>query len=44
METTYRLRMEALVGQLGERVVEVLEASVPTELVFVLTLRPATDG
>jgi hypothetical protein len=37
MERTYRSRLEELVEESG-RVQEVAEASVPNELVFVLTL------
>jgi 16S rRNA (guanine(1405)-N(7))-methyltransferase len=39
MERTYRARLDRLVADAG-RVIEVAEASVPNELVFVLTLRP----
>lgn len=41
-ERTYRARMERLVIESG-RVSEVVERSVPGELVFVLTLNPADD-
>lgn len=41
MERTYRSRMERLTGELGERVLGVAEASVPNEMVFVLTLADA---
>ena len=40
MERTYRERLATLVRDLGERVTAVAEASVPSELVFVLTLAP----
>jgi 16S rRNA (guanine(1405)-N(7))-methyltransferase len=40
MERTYRERLETLVRDLDERVAGVAEASVPNELVFVLTLAP----
>ncbi len=40
MERTYRERMATLVRDLGERVTGVAEASVPHELVFVLSLAP----
>jgi 16S rRNA (guanine(1405)-N(7))-methyltransferase len=39
----YRPRMDQLLGALGDRVERAEEASVPNELVFVLTLAPA-DG
>jgi hypothetical protein len=42
MERTYRDRLERLVAEAG-RVQAVAEASVPNELVFVLTLDPP-DG
>jgi len=42
MEFTYRERLDRLVADAG-RVSAVAEASVPNELVFILTLRP-TDG
>ncbi len=46
MEGTYRERLETLVRGLGPRVTGVAEASVPNELVFVLTLaaEPASDA
>jgi 16S rRNA (guanine(1405)-N(7))-methyltransferase len=46
MERTYRARMASLASDLGARIAEVAEASVPSELVFVLTLAPlqATGG
>lgn len=47
MERTYRTRFETLVADMGARCTGVAEASVPNELVFVVSLsRPedATDG
>jgi 16S rRNA (guanine(1405)-N(7))-methyltransferase len=45
MERTYRARLEALVRDLGARVTDVAEASVPNELVFVLSLAgPGNTG
>lgn len=40
MERTYRRRFETLVSELGARIGGLAEASVPNELVFVLTLVP----
>jgi hypothetical protein len=40
MERTYRHRLDRLLAEAG-RVTDVAEASVPNELVFVLTLAPA---
>lgn len=42
MERTYRERLTGLVDELGDRVSEVSEASIPGELVFVLRLAGAT--
>ncbi len=40
MERTYRARLDTLVADLADRVSGVTEASVPSELVFVLALAP----
>ncbi len=40
MERTYRRRFERLVTEVG-RVGEVVEASIPGELVFVMRMEPA---
>lgn len=44
MERTNRGRLQTLLADLGPRVTAVAEASVPGELVFVLTLAPRADG
>lgn len=43
MESTYRRRTDELIAGLGARVREVSEASIPNELVMVMTMEPA-DG
>lgn len=44
METRYRRRMATLAADLGPRVIDVREASVSNELVFVAILQPAGNG
>jgi 16S rRNA (guanine(1405)-N(7))-methyltransferase len=44
MERTYRARMDALLDAVAARIASVAEASIPGELIFVLSLAPPLPG